>query len=138
MSPRPSLRDLTGATLIRFESADGCSYNVNAEEAERRIGFGDVRFRGMPGNVSGDMVIPFLYLALRLDPHRYVFDLPSTVTGTGSSRTGAGANGGGSREGYVFERGKPDHPVGKIYFLTHDRRFSERDPEDRRDFEMLG
>jgi hypothetical protein len=134
---RRSLRDFTGATVIRFESADGCSYNVDDEEAQRRIGFGDTKFRAMPGSVVGrEDVHAYLYRVLGLDPHRYAFDLPSTVYGTGASRTGHGG-GSGSREGFVFERGKPDHPVGKLFFLTHDRRFREGDPECRADFEEL-
>lgn len=135
-----SLSDITGATLIRYESA-GTAINIDGTEADNRIGHGGVSFRAMPGHITGDMVIAYLYHVLRIDPHRFVFDLPSTCLGTGSTRTGIGGAKGGNREGYVFRRG-PDgkatgNPVGKIYFLSGDRKFSERDPEDRRDFERL-
>jgi hypothetical protein len=140
---RASLTDVTGATLIRFEMADGCRYNVDDDEARNRIGFGDLKFRAMPGAVTGDMVVPYLYAVSRLDPSRFVFELPSTMTGTGSTRVGAGqTSGAGSREGFIFQRGETGkaegNPVGKVIFMTYDRRFREGDPTDRRDFERMG
>ncbi len=84
--------------------------------------------------MSGDDVEPYLYRLLRVDPHRFVFDLPSSMKSNGAVSAG-------SREGFVFARGpggKPDgNPVGKVIFLTYDRKFSERDPADRRDFEEM-
>lgn len=140
MTRTASLQDFTGATVIRFETADGCARNIDGEEAGR-ITFGDTKFRGIPGSVTGDMVEPYLYRVLGLDPHRYVFDLPSSMRGTGATRVGAGSNAAGSREGFVFARGDDGRadgrPVGKVIFLTYDRRFREGDPEDRRDFEAL-
>lgn len=142
MTPRPTLSSFTGATVVRFEMADGCSYNVNDDEAAARITYGDLKFRGMPGSVTGDMVEPYLYAISRLDPHRFIFDLPSSMKGTGSTRVGAGAtSGAGSREGFIFQRGKDGkadgRPVGKVIFLTYDRQFREGDPTDRRDFEAM-
>lgn len=134
-----SINDITGATLIRFETADGGARNIDNEEANR-IGFGDVKFRALPGGVTGDMMEPFLYHVLRLDPHRFVFDLPSSMRGTGSTRSGNRA--GLDQEGFVFRRGadgKADgRPVGKVIFMNHDRQFREGDPGDRRDFERMG
>lgn len=139
--PQATLRDFTGATLIRFESADGLTVNVDDDEARRRIGFGDVKFRGMPGDITGPIVDAYLYRVLGLDPHRFVFDLPSSMRGTGSTRAGYGGSTAGSREGFVFRRGKDGRaegsPVGKVYFLTYDRKFREGDPESRADFEEL-
>lgn len=139
MSRQLSLSQLpAGCTLVRAEMADGCTYNVDDAEAARRIEFGDVKFRAMPGGINGDLVIPFLYRVLRLDPHRFTFDLPSSITGNGSARTGyGGSSSNGHREGFVFEKGKPDHPVGRLFFLSVDRRFADRDPTDRKDFEVL-
>ncbi len=135
MTARSTLSDVTGATLIRFERADGVAMNVDAREAERTIGHGSVAFRAMPGDVSGDEVPAYLHAVLRLDPHRYVFDLPASM------RTN-GARSSGRREGFAFERdiatGKPSgSPIGKVIFLNYDRRFADRDPQDRRDFERL-
>lgn len=139
---RPSLSDVTGATLVRFERADGLTYNVNDEEAERTIGHGGIDFRALRGDVSGDLLEPYLYRLLRLDPHRYVFDLPTSMRGTGATRAGyRGAASAGSKEGFVFLRGSDGkatgRPVGKIIFLSYDRKFKERDPQDRSDFERL-
>jgi hypothetical protein len=97
-----------------------------------------VKFRALPSQAVGDLLEPYLYQVLRLDPHRFVFDLPSSMRGVGGSRVGAGGSGGGTKEGFVFERGKPDHPVGKVIFLTTDRKFREADPESRADFERMG
>lgn len=142
MSPRQlTLSALTGCTLIRYETADGCAQNLDEREAARRIEYGDIKFRPMPGDITGDLVEPFLYHVLRLDPHRFCFDLPASVKGVGSSRTGHGGHGGGSREGFVFRRGgdgKPaGNPIGRLFFLSYDRKFAERDPTDRADFERL-
>lgn len=140
MKHRLSLSDVTGATLIRFETADGLKCNLDDEEAERRIGFGGVDFRALPGGASGDMIEPYLYRVLRLDPHRFVFDLPSSMRGTGSTRTGS--RGSLDQEGFVFQRGvdgkAEGRPVGKVIFLNRDRRFREVDPECRDDFERTG
>ncbi len=131
---RPSLASVTGATLVRYETTDGCAQNIDGDEAENRIGHGGVSFRALAG-VSGDDVEPYLYRLLRLDAHRFVFDLPSSMKSNGAVSAG-------SREGFVFRRGgngKPEgSPVGKVIFLTYDRRFSERDPGDRSDFERMG
>lgn len=137
---RPSLSDVTGATLIRFETADGLKYNFDDAEAARTIGFGGIDFRAMPSTVTGDLIEPFLYRLLRLDPHRFVFDLPSSMRGTGSTRTGNRGN--LEQEGFVFSRGsdgkRDGRPVGKVIFLNRDRRFREYDPECREDFERMG
>lgn len=137
---RPSITDVTGSTLIRFETADGLKYNYDSEEAARTIGHGGIDFRALPGGAVGDVVEPYLYALLRLDPHRFVFDLPSSMRGTGSSRSGN--RGSRDQEGFVFKRGadgKADgRPVGKVIFLTRDRKFSERDPSSRDDFERMG
>lgn len=139
---RPTIRDFTGGTVIRFETVDGLRYNIDDEEAARRVQHGGLAFRGMPGHITGDMVEPWLYGVLRLDPHRFVFDLPSSMKGTGSTRTGAGrTSGAGTREGFVFQRGRDGkaegRPVGKVIFMTTDRKFDERDPECREDFERM-
>jgi hypothetical protein len=138
--PRPSLSDVTGATLVRFETADGLRYNFDDEEASRTIGHGGIDFRAMPGDASGDMLEPYLYRLLRLDPHRYVFDLPSSMRGTGSTRSGTRGN--LEREGFVFMRGRDGkrdgRPVGKVIFLDRDRKFREGDPACRDDFERMG
>lgn len=134
MTARASLSDITGATVVRFESADGCSFNVNDAEAQRRIAYGDTKFRVLPGDVSGDQVEAYLYAILRLDRHRFVFDLPASMRSNG-------AVSGGHREGFVFQRGADGRadgrPVGKVIFLTYDRKFRERDPSDRADFERM-
>lgn len=130
----------SGATVIRYESA-GMAVNLTEEEARRRIGHGGIKFRAMPGGVIGEDVDRFLYACLGLDPHRFVFDLPSSVRGTGATRAGHGGAKPGDREGFVFRRGDggkaEGEPVGRLFFLTRDRRFREGDPEDRRDFEAL-
>lgn len=142
MTRAPTLADFagSGATVIRYESA-GTAVHIDEREAARRIGHGGVKFRAMPGGVTGDDVERFLYACLGIDPHRFVFDLPSSVKGTGSARTGHGGAKPGDREGFVFARGDDGKatgsPVGKVIFLTSDRRFREGDPEDRRDFEAL-
>lgn len=134
MSPRPTLSDITGATLVRFETADGLSQNIDGEDAERRISYGGVQFRAMRGDISGENVERYLYALLRLDPARFAFDLPSSMRSNGAVSAG-------NREGFVFQRGrdgKPDgRPVGKVIFLTTDRRFREHDPADRRDWEAM-
>lgn len=130
---RATLSNITGATLVRFETADGLTQNIDSEEAGRRIDHGRINFRAMAG-VSGDDVVPYLYRLLSLDPHRFVFDLPSSMTTNGAVSSG-------SREGFVFQRGaggKADgRPVGKVIFLSYDRKFVERDPGDREDFEAM-
>jgi hypothetical protein len=131
--PRLTLSDVTGATVIRFETVDGMARNIDDAEAQR-IGFGDVGFRAMPGNISGDDVEPFLYRVLRLDPHKYVFDLPQSVLSTGGRSAGL-------REGRVHlrELGKNSDPVGKVYFLTTDQKFrDDYDPSDTRDWQNRG
>jgi len=138
----PTIADFAGSggVVIRYESA-GTATHIDEREAARRIGHGGLKFRIMPGGVLGEDVDRFLYAALGIDPHRFVFDLPSSVRGTGSTRTGHGGAKPGDREGFVFARGKdgkPDgDPVGKVIFLTSDRRFREGDPESRTDFEAL-
>ncbi len=140
---QPSLSDVTGATLVRFETIDGTrrSIDANGDEA-KAIQFGGMALRALPGQAQGDMLEPYLYKLLRLDPHRFVFDLPSSMRGTGATRVGAGGGAGsGTREGFVFERGndgKPNgRPIGKVTFLTYDRKFRERDPNSREDFEGI-
>ncbi len=140
VTPRYSLSDVTGATLVRFETIDGLRRNIdeNGEEA-RAISHGGVNFRALPPQAQGDFLEPYLYRLLRLDRARFVFDLPSSMRGTGATRTGAGGQMGGSREGFVFERGQDGKangsPIGKIIFMTSDRKFRELDAHDRRDFE---
>ncbi len=139
---RVSLCEVTGATLVRFETIDGMrrTFDEHGDEA-RQIQHGDLRLRALPAQAQGDMLEPYLYRLLRLDPHRFVFDLPSSMRGTGSTRVGGGSGGGGTREGFVFERGgdgrKDGRPIGKITFLTYDRKFKERDPNSREDFEAI-
>lgn len=132
MNFRPSLSDVTGATLIRFERADGLTFNVDDEDARRTIGHGGIDFRAMPGTINGDMVVPYLYRVLRLDPHRFIFNLPKSMTSNGAVSAG-------SREGFVHlrELGTNSNPVGKVIFLTYDRKFTERDPGSRDDFERM-
>jgi len=136
-----TIRDFTGAYLIRAELTDGRKINVNDDEMRRPIAWGDVKLRAMPQSLVGHEVDVFLYRALGLDPHRFVFDLPGSVYGTGSHRSGAGGHAGGDKEGFVFRRGddgrKEGDPVGRIFFMTSDRRLREVDPQDRQDFEAL-
>lgn len=133
MTRAPTIADFTGGTVIRIEMADGTA---------RHIDGGQTKFRAMPGNITGADVDAYLYAATGLDPHRVVFDLASTMRGTGSTQSGSGTPRSGHREGFIFQRGangKADgNPIGKVIFLTHDRRFAERDPSDRADFERLG
>lgn len=126
MSRRLSLADITGCTLVRFESADGCALNVDPAT----ISHGSVDFRALPAHAFGEHIEQWLYRVLRLDPHRFVFDLPRSLYG------GAGT---GTREGTVHlrEHGKSSPPVGRVFFMNSDRRFREGDPQDRRDFEAL-
>lgn len=135
-----TLSAFSGATVIRYESA-GTAVHIDEREAARRVGHGGVKFRAMPGDVTGTDVDRFLYACLGIDPHRFVFDLPSTVRGTGATRTGHGGAKPGDREGFVFQRGTDGRaagsPIGKVIFLTSDRRFREGDPESRGDFEAL-
>lgn len=130
---RPSLSSLpTGCTLLRFEGADGLTHNVDDDEARRRIGFGDTKFRAMPGGINGDLVEPYLYAVFRIDQHRFVWDLPRSVTSLGATSAG-------TREGTLHTRegGRNSPPVGRVFFMTTDRRFAESDPSDRRDFEAM-
>lgn len=131
---RPSLADFTGATVVRFESADGGKINLDDAEAQRRIEHGSLKFRGMPGQVNGELVIPFLYMALGIDQHRFVWDLPRSMTSNGSVSAG-------ERSGFLFARGRDGkadgRAVGKVTFLTTDQRLRERDPESRSDFEEM-
>jgi hypothetical protein len=139
MKARPTLSDVTGATLVRFETADGLKCNFDDDEAARTISHGGINFRGLRADVTGDMLEPYLYRLLRLDPHRFVFDLPSSMRGTGSARSGTRGN--RNQEGFVFSRGADGkasgRPVGKVIFLPSDRKFSERDPACREDFERM-
>lgn len=134
MSARPTLRDFTGATLIRFESADGLRINLDDTEAQRRIEHGSMSLRGLPGHINGDLVEPYLYAVLRIDPHRFVWDLPRSMKSNG-------AVSGGERSGFLFARGQDGkaegRAVGKVTFLTTDRRLREVDPESRADFEEM-
>lgn len=131
---RASLSDITGATLVRFETADGLRHNIDDEEADRRISYGGVQFRALRGDISGEDVEAYLYALLRLDRARFVFDLPSSMKSNGAVSHG-------HREGFVFQRGADGkatgRPVGKVMFLSYDRKFSERDPGDRHDWEAM-
>lgn len=143
---RLRLSDLCGHRLVRFEMADGHSYNIDDEEAAKRIGHQEVIFRAIPGDVTGEMLIRYLYAVSRIDPHRFVFDLPSSVSGTGSARTGYGGGTRGNRtqEGFIHMRGPdgkphPDaRPVGRVIFATPGERMRDDDPESRADFERFG
>jgi hypothetical protein len=121
-----SFSDITGCTLVRFERADGLAVNHDP----RTIEHGGIDWRALPQAAIGPEIERWLYAVLRLDEHRFIFDLPRTLYGH------AGV---GTREGTVHlrEHGKNSPPVGKVYFMTNDRRFREGDPTDRRDFESL-
>jgi hypothetical protein len=127
---RLSIRDVTGCTLVRFETADGMRVNVDDDEAARRITSGGVNFRALPPEAIGPEIERYLYAILRLDEARFVFDLPRSLYGGRSA---------GDKSGTVHLRalGKNSPPVGTVYFLTRDRRFREGDPEDRGNFEAL-
>jgi len=145
-SNRLGLSDLCGHRLVRFEMADGTSYNIDDDEAARRIQHQSTMFRAVPGDVTGDVLLRYLYAVSRLDPHRFVFDLPSSMLGTGSTMSGAGGSVRGNRtqEGFIHLRGsdgKPAHgtrPVGRVIFATQGERFRDDDPESRTDFERFG
>jgi len=127
VTARLSLSDVTGCTLVRFERADGLTYNEDP-----RINHGGIDFRALPPDAIGEHVEAYLYAVLRLDRARFVFDLPASMRGHASM---------GEREGFVFNRGADGkatgRPVGKVIFLNRDRRFCEGDPESRADFEAM-
>lgn len=146
MMARLRLSDLCGHRLVRFEMADGNRYNVDDEEAAKRIGHQNTMFRAVPGDATGDTLIRYLYAVSRLDPHRFVFDLPSSMTGTGSTRAGFGGSTRGNRtqEGFIHMRG-PDgkplqngRPIGRVIFATPGEKMRDDDPESRTDFERFG
>jgi hypothetical protein len=136
-----TIRQFTGATLIRAEFTDGRRVSLADDNPGRAIEHGETKFRAMPPQVIGDMVEQYLYRALGLDRARFVFDLPGSVKGVGSHRSGTGGHGGGDRHGFVFRRGndgKADgEPVGRIAFLTTDQKTRDGDPQDRHDFEAF-
>lgn len=143
---RLHLSDLSGHRLVRFEMADGCSYNVHDDDAAHTIGHSETKFRAIPGDVTGDVLVAYLYRVSGIDPHRFVFDLPSSMGGTGSTRSGAGGSTRGNRtqEGFIWLRGadgKPNmstRPVGKVIFASPNERMRDDDPTARTDFERFG
>jgi hypothetical protein len=66
-----------------------------------------------------------------LDPHRVVFDLPSSARAQGSAVAGAGGalRDGRSIDGYVLDR-YTRRPIGKLTFAREGERFRELDPGD--------
>ena len=134
-----TLSQLSGYQLVRFELADGGRINVDDEEAARRIGHQETKFRALPGNVTGDRLLALLYRVSGLDPHRFVFDLPSSALGTGSTRSGT--RGALDVSGFIFARGEngraTGNPVGKVIFARPSEKLRDDDPESRQDFERL-
>jgi len=134
-----TLSQLSGHQLVRFEMADGGRINIDDEEASRRIGHQDVKFRHVPGDVTGERLLVLLYRVSGLDPHRFVFDLPSSMLGTGSTRTGT--RGVLDQSGFIFSRGvsgrASGNPVGKVIFARPSEKLRDDDPTSRQDFERL-
>lgn len=120
----------SGRTLIRVRIARG--------EGEA-IEWGEVKIRPM---IDLDNVV--LCQQFGFDSDCYVFDLPSSAGGTGS--TSSGTRGNREVNGFVFRKGpggKPDRnerPIATVEFLREGRQATERDvdPTDRADFERLG
>ncbi len=103
-----------------------------------------VRFEGAPGSpLEGkglwrgvrDFEHGTLCRTFGLDPHRFFFDLPSTVRGIGPNQVGRGRIPTGRRRinGYVMMTGR-NEPVGKLSICFDAERFRDDDPGDRRDF----
>ena len=134
-----TLSQLSGHQLVRFEMADGGRINIDDDEADRRIGHQDVKFRHVPGDVTGERLLVLLYRVSGLDPHRFIFDLPSSMLGTGSTRSGT--RGVLDQSGFIFARGPngkaTGNPVGKVIFAHPSEKLRDDDPTDRRDFERL-
>lgn len=129
-----SISAARGRMLIRLEA-------VHAGMASRTIDWGQVKHRALTQDEAVDPLI--LCQAFGLDPHRVVFDLPSSARGVGSTVSGAGGSGRGWRDinGFVFERGddgkaKGD-PIAKVVFLHEGTKDRDVDPQDRNDFERL-
>lgn len=129
-----SMGAMRGRMLIRLEA-------VHAGMASRSIAWGQDKTRALTQDEAIDPIA--LCCAFGLDPHRVVFDLPSSARGVGSTVSGAGGSGRGSREvsGFVFERG-PDgkaqgDPIAKVIFLREGMRSRDVDPTDRTEFERL-
>lgn len=113
--------------ILRFEFADGSARNID---------HGEVKFRvADPQNID-----PLtLYQLSGLDPHRFVWDLPTSARGTGSSQTGTRGN--RTIGGFAFRRG-PDGkadgaPVCKVVWATQGEKFPDVDPQDRSYFERF-
>jgi hypothetical protein len=116
LPPRSS--GFSGQVPVRFEGAPGGPFD------------GDGRWRGVRDFEHGTLCRTF-----GLDPHRFYFDLPSTVRGIGPNTRGAAMMAGGRRRiaGFVFMSGR-DEPVAKLTICFDAERFSDGDPSDRRDF----
>lgn len=124
-----------GRTLVRVKIARGPADDGPIE-------WGEVKVRPLI-----DLDNQILCTQFGFDSDHYVFDLPTSAGGGGSSIVGAGG-GRGSREvnGFVFRKGadgKPDrneHPIAVVDFLRDGKQGTERDadPTDRADFERLG
>lgn len=131
-----SISAARGRLLIRLEAVHGSGING------RTIDWGQDKIRALTADEAIDPLV--LCQAFGLDPHRVVFDLPSSARGVGSTVSGAGGSGRGFRDvsGFVFARnpdtGKADgDPIAKVTFLTEGMQVRDRDPHDRRDFERL-
>lgn len=73
-----------------------------------------------------------------LDPATYIFDLPSSARGVGSSAAGAGGLRNGRKiNGYILH-GRTREPIGTITFAYEGERFREFDPRDAREALRLG
>ncbi len=74
-----------------------------------------------------------------LDPHRVLFDLPSSARGTGSAVAGAGGalREGRKLDGYVLDRATR-RPIGTIHFAFEGERFRDDDPRNEADRLRLG
>ena len=107
---------------MRFEGRPGGPFN------------GDAKWRGVRDFEHGT-----LCRALGLDPHRFFFDLPSTVRGVGPNTRGGGALRAGRRliNGFVMMSGDPE-PVAKLTICFASEKFRDDDPDDKRDFFDLG
>lgn len=129
----------SGRLLIRLEAVHGGTFDGVRSRAQ--IEWGQTKHRALTQDEAVDHLS--LCRAFGLDPHRVIFDLPSSARGVGSTVSGAGGSGRGNREvsGFVFQRG-PDgkrdgDPIAKVIFLREGTQFRDVDPQDRAEFERL-
>lgn len=123
-----------GRILIRLEA-------VHGGIGSRTIAWGQDKTRALTQDEAIDPIA--LCQAFGLDPHRVIFDLPSSARGVGSTVSGAGGSGRGFRDvsGFVFARGPNGKangdPIAKVIFLREGMGTRDYDPTDRSEFERL-